>query len=62
MATATKETKVTITLVLSEAEAFLIRNITREPIVVDGMSETTNECKCRESIFNAVDTGLKKRK
>ena len=64
MATATREAKITITLVMNKTEAIFLRDLTQNRIVDD--RDTTQESdfneKARESIFTAVDTGLKKRK
>ncbi len=58
MATATKEIEVTITLTLNEEEATYLRDMTEHS--VEG--ELTSYQMIRTDIYNAIDTGLKKRK
>jgi len=62
MATATKEIDITITLVMDEREARFLRNLTQNCIDGDLAAESLDDREDRESIFEAVDTGLKKRK
>lgn len=59
MATATRMTEITITLVMDKEEAEFLRDFLYDDDVVT----VSDEHKAiRESLFIAVDTGLKKRK
>jgi len=62
MATATKDIEITITLIMNEREARYLRSFTQNCIDGDPAKEPLAHKEDRESIFEAVDTGLKKRK
>ena len=62
MATATRTAKITIHLTLSEREAKFLRDFTQNCLDGDPAAESMEVREARESIFNAIDTGLKKRK
>ena len=57
MAVATRITEITITLVMDEAEAKFLRDLTQNCVECDPAIELTEHKTIRESIYTAIDTG-----
>ena len=62
MATATRETKITITLAMNKIEAEFIRDLTQNNLIDAPGDESVDRQIARKSIFAVVDKQLRKRK